>query len=93
MDLGTEALRIWQQKVQSYLQLAVSGEFHKLSGQNQFRVLVVATSQRRLLSIRKAVAAATDKIFWFATIDDINQQGLFATVWLRPTGEQRHCLI
>src|ERR1043166_9661532 len=29
IDLGTEALSVWQQKIASYLQLAVSGEFVK----------------------------------------------------------------
>ena len=27
VDLGTEALKVWQQKTASYLQLALSGEF------------------------------------------------------------------
>jgi hypothetical protein len=47
VDLGTEALKVWQQKTASYLQLAVSGEFAKRFGPQQFRVLVVASSEKR----------------------------------------------
>jgi len=93
VDLGNEALRIWQDKVQNYLQLAVSGEFQRLFGQSQFRVLVLVNSERRLLSLRQKVAAATDKIFWFATLNDIHNQGLWAPVWLRPTGTARQSLL
>ncbi|HXS95072.1 MAG TPA: replication-relaxation family protein [Candidatus Limnocylindrales bacterium] len=93
VDLGNEALRIWQQKVENYLQLALSGEFQRIFGQKQFRVLVLANSERRLLSLRQKVAAATDKIFWFATLNDIHNQGLWAPVWLRPTGTARQSLL
>ena len=42
VDMGTEALKVWEPKVASYLQLAVSGEFARRFGPQQFRVLVVA---------------------------------------------------
>jgi len=93
VDLGTEALPIWQQKVAHYLQLAVSGEFTQRFHQPQFRALVVATSDRRLNNIRRVVSKATDKIFWFATIDNINREGIWSSVWLRPSGEDRHSLL
>jgi hypothetical protein len=93
VDLGNEALRVWQQKTQRYLQLAVSGDFQKLSGQSQFRVLVVVNTERRLLYIRAKVAAATEKIFWFATLGEIAERGLWAPIWLRPTGNSRVSLL
>ena len=93
VDLGTEALKIWQQKTAYYLQLAVSGEFTKRFRQQQFRVLVVANSERRLDNIRATVAKSTDKIFWFATLDNIHRDGFWSPIWLRPTGDQRHSLI
>jgi len=89
MDLGSEALRIWKDKTERYLRLAASGDFEKLSGHKQFRVLVIAPTERRLLSIRKEVAAATSKIFWFASTLTINEQGLWSSVWLRPAEERR----
>src|SRR5262249_32980283 len=47
-DLGTEGITIWQKKIQLYLQLALSGKFAELFRRNQFRVLIIATSDRRL---------------------------------------------
>jgi hypothetical protein len=93
VDLGTEALSIWQQKVGSYLQLAVSGEFPKKFRQPKFRVLIVANSDRRLQNIRATVLKSTDKIFWFTTFENIHRDGLWSAVWLRPTGDQLHSLL
>jgi hypothetical protein len=88
VDLGTEALSEWQKKATYYLQLAVSGEFQKRFRQPQFRVLVVANSDRRLANIRATVVKSTDKIFWFTTLENINRDGIWSPVWLRPTGDQ-----
>jgi len=93
VDLGTEALKVWQQKTASYLQLAVSGEFAWRFGQPQFRVLVVASSEKRLANIRATVAKSTDKIFWFTTFDIIHRDGFWSPVWLRPTGGLRLSLL
>ena len=93
VDLGTEALKVWQEKTAYYLQLAVSGEFTQKFRQPQFRVLVVANSDRRLANIRATVAKSTDKIFWFATLDTIHRDGIWSPIWLRPKGDQRHSLL
>ena len=93
VDLGTEALKVWQQKTASYLQLAVSGAFTQRFGPPQFRVLVVASSEKRLTKIRTTVAKSTDKIFWFTTFENIHRDGFWSPVWLRPTGGQRLSLL
>lgn len=93
VDLGSESLTIWKEKVRNYLQFALSGDCERLFGQSRFRVIVLANSERRVLSIRKAVSASTDKVFWFASLESINRDGLFAPVWLRPKGEERLPLI
>jgi hypothetical protein len=93
VDLGTEALSVWKQKASYYLQLAVSGEFQRKFREPQFRVLVVASSERRIKNIRSVVAASTDKIFWFSTFENIDRDGIWSPVWLRPTGDQRHSLL
>lgn len=90
VDLGHESLTVWKEKTRHYLQLALSGEFQKQfgeqSGINRFRVIVLANSERRLHSIRAAVAATTQKIFWFRTLDAVRNEKFFTSVWLRPTG-------
>jgi hypothetical protein len=88
-DLGSESLLVWQKKAQLYIQMALSGAFTQMFRQQQFRVLVVATTDRRLQHIRTAVAKFTDKIFWLSTFDEIKQRGFWSPVWLRPTGNQR----
>jgi hypothetical protein len=69
------------------------GAFEREFKQDRFRVLVIAHSERRLRSIREAIAAITPKIFWLASLEWIQGDGLFASVWLRPTGEDRQPLI
>lgn len=87
VDLGHESSAIWKQKTRNYLQLAVSGEFQELFGQSRFRVLVLANSDRRVNSIRKTVAAVTEKVFWFATLESVSRN-FFAPVWFRPAGDK-----
>jgi hypothetical protein len=93
VDLGTEALKVWQQKAAYYVQLAVSGEFARRFHQQQFRVLVAVNSEKRAGNIRKTVAKSTDKVFWFATLEIIQRDGFWSPVWLRPTGDQRLTLL
>ena len=93
VDCGTESLKVWTKKTGLYLQLAISGTFKKLFHHEQFRVLVLATADRRLSSIRKTVRQQTPKIFWFSTLEQIKREGFCSAVWLRPTGDQRLSLL
>ncbi len=93
VDLGHEHLPVWRKKVDSYLQFAMTGNVGAGTFHRPFRVLVVAPTDRRVLSIRKVVAEKTPKIFWFASLDVITRDGLFASAWLRPRGEERLPLI
>lgn len=83
VDLGHETLSVWKEKARRYRELALSGEYRKKFRQERFRVLVLTSSERKLHSIRKAVAEVTQKIFWFATLDSV-RDGLFTSVWCRP---------
>lgn len=88
-DLGSESSLVWQKKAQFYVQMALSDACNQLFRQPQFRVLIIATTDRRLVHIRSAVAKFTDKIFWLSTFDEIKQRGFWSPIWLRPTGDQR----
>jgi hypothetical protein len=92
-DLGNQAMRVWEQKTRSYLQFAISGGFTRLFRQQQFRVLVITTSQRRLAKIRSVIARQTDKLFWLSDFQSINRASFWSSVWLRPKGDQRLTLI
>jgi len=89
VDRGTESLKVWSKKISLYLQFATSGEFQTLFKQSRFRVLVAAVSERRLNILRRTTALHTEKIFWFATLEEINRKGLFDPIWRRPVGEQK----
>jgi hypothetical protein len=93
VDLGNESLTVWKEKTANYLQLAVSGECERQFGQRRFRTLVIAHSERRMRSIRTAISAATDKLFWFASLESIEREGFFASVWLRPKDDTRQPFI
>jgi len=92
IDLGTEALAVWQRKTQLYLQFAVSGEFSKIFGQPQFRVLVIANSDHRARTIQATVANTTAKIFWFSSFESIHHAGFWSPIWFRPMGGQPRSL-
>lgn len=88
VDLGHEGLRVWKEKVGAYLNLAISGDYERRFGEPRFRVAVIANSERRMQSIRSAVAPITERIFWFASLERIVKETIFAPVWLRPRGDQ-----
>ena len=93
VDLGNESRSVWREKVQSYIRYAVSGNFERQFGHAQFRVLVVANSERRLASLRTATAEITDKIFWFASFESITKFGFWSPVWNRPKDHNLQPLI
>lgn len=93
VDLGSEGMKVWKEKVKEYLRYALSGFFEGQFGQERFRVLVIVTSERRLQSIRAVVAQATEKIFWFATVESIRRDGFWSPVWLRPRDDRRQSLV
>jgi hypothetical protein len=93
VDLGNESLTVWKEKTANYLQFAVSGECERQFGQRRFRVLVIAHSERRMRSIRTAISAATDKLFWCMSVESIEREGFFASVWLRPKDDTQQPFI
>jgi hypothetical protein len=93
VDLGTESLKVWSKKIALYLHLAISGTFEKIFGREQFRVLVLAPSERRLRTIQKTVLKQTQKIFWLSTLEQIKRDGFWQAVWLRPNKDQKLSLL
>jgi len=93
VDMGHEGLKVWKAKIEKYVRYALSGHFTERFGQSRFRVLVVASSERRMHAIRKVAAAATDKLFWFTTVDSISRDGCWSSIWLRPKEDEQHSLL
>lgn len=92
MDLGTEALRVWKDKLDAYLHYAASGYFGRHFHLSRFRVLVVTKSAGRLDSLRKTTASVTEKVFWFTTLESIDRCGFWSPIWFRPTGDMPKAL-
>lgn len=93
VDMGTEARRIWQRKINEYLKLAVTEDFQRLFQQRQFRVLIITTSERRLQAILATVAKQTDKIFFGTTFNAINRESFWGCIWLRPGKPEKVSLL
>ncbi len=93
VDMGTEAVRIWQKKIEGYLKFAVAGEFKKLFALPQFKVIVIAPSERRAESIGKLTARFTDKIFRFTSFPTIKGEGFWSAIWKKPIGDQKEPLV
>jgi hypothetical protein len=93
VDMGTETRAVWERKVRAYLHVALSGEFRRVFAHPQFKVLVLANSERRLANIRGVIAKQTDKIFYLATFEVINLGNLWSPLWLRPRGEERQRIL
>jgi len=93
VDLGTEGVSVWKRKIENYVRYAISGAFEKRFGQPQFRVLVVASTDRRMRSLKATTQSITEKIFWFTTVDSIRRDGFWSTVWLRTKDGERHSLL
>ncbi len=93
IDLGTEPQRVWLRKARLYLELATSGQFATMFPHSRFRVLVIAGTDRRIDGIRSTVSKITDRIFWFASSQNIHREGLWRAVWFRPGGQQQLSLI
>jgi hypothetical protein len=93
VDLGHEGLTVWRSKVESYLRYAISGSFSKRFGLPQFRVLVIANTERRMHSLRTATLGLTDKIFWFTTVEAVTRDGFWSSIWLRAKSEELQSLL
>jgi hypothetical protein len=94
VDLGGETAKIWKSKIQSYINLAVYGDFEQLFHHQQFRVVVVANSPGRAESIRKLVAYGfTDKVFWISDFETIKRDGFWGNVWVRPANSSKQSFL
>lgn len=93
VDMGSEALRIWDGKIEHYIQLALSGEFERIFGHPQFRVLVVTTGDRRLTHIRQRITEKTRNVFWLTTFEALEAEGVWASIWQRPVDSTCYALI
>lgn len=94
VDRATEANKRWAQKVQSYLVYTQSGGYEKRFQTRSLRVLTVTTSEKRLNNLKRTTEqAGGERLFWFATLQEIERaKALTEPIW-RVAGVEEACAI
>ena len=85
LDRATEtATGKFRKKIENYQIMRERGEFKKQFGRENFRVLIVTTSETRLKSLLGIFKNMRLKIlFWLTTVDLILSETLLGNIWLR----------
>lgn len=85
VDRGTESHSVWMEKVMAYEQFRQSGLSEQYYGVKNFRVLVTATSTRRLNSLMETTQKTGGRsYYWFAlqkNIDIFRPHQLLEDIW------------
>ena len=85
VDLGTETLSRFAEKIIAYKRYWKSRQYTEEYGFNNFRVLTVCESERRLANLRQATGRAGGRqMFLFTTFSKIQQFSPLGSVWLSP---------
>ena len=94
IDLGTETLKRFQEKVIAYKQYWKSRKFKEDYGFNHFRVLTVAESETRLANLIHATGEIGGKyMFVFTTFAGLHNVGIFEPVWLAAVSREGIAII
>lgn len=87
VDMATETHARFAQKVRRYLAYKESRLFRYRLGGRAFRVLTVAPTASRVLSLRRvAEREGAQRAFWFATLSDVTADAVSLPIW-RVGGE------
>ena len=84
VDRGTMTVGRVRAKFDRYVEAAAAGALGPLLGASRFRVLVLAPSTRRLISLERAAREAGAKNVWLAPSEVIDDDFLLEPRWLRP---------
>ena len=93
LDRSTETHARFKKKVESYLEFAGLGYYRQRFGVKHFRVLVITLTQERLQNLKKTVETVTDQHFWFATLEQIDPESVFDSIWQQTGRHGRFPLI
>ena len=86
VDMGTETLKRFTEKITAYKQYWKTGKYHQDYEFNHFRVLTIAESKQRLSNLIEATRQAGGKqMFLFTTMSDIQRETPFGQIWLPAT--------
>ena len=83
IDMGTEDLKRFGEKIPRYLAYYNSGGFEKTYGAKSMRVLIITTGARRAENLRKTTEELGGDIeFWFSDFTAVNPASIFTEpIW------------
>ena len=85
VDMGTETLSRFAEKVTAYKRYWKSRQYTEEYGFNNFRVLTICESDRRLANLRQATGKVGGRqMFLFTNFSAIQQNSPLGSVWLSP---------
>jgi len=84
VDRGTMTVGRVRTKFERYREVERTGLLTRLMGAERFRVLVVASSTRRLRSLHEAAEGANARGVWLTTEEAVASDPVREPVWLRP---------
>lgn len=88
VDMGTETLSRFAEKVVAYKRYWKSGKYGEEYGFNHFRVITVCESERRLANLRQATGRAGGRsMFLFTTFQAIQEYSTLGSIWLSPVSD------
>ncbi|MBV9864607.1 MAG: replication-relaxation family protein [Abitibacteriaceae bacterium] len=84
VDLGHTSSRQFLGKLLMHQQYMESGLFNDIFGCEQFRTLVITTTDGRLCNLQRLTQDNFSALCWFATFSCINQFGILGSIWKKP---------
>ena len=93
VDLSTMSQQRFKNKLNDYIQFAHSGYYQKTFGVPDFRVLIIAPSDKRLKNLKNTAEDVTNKHFRFTTLNKLTIDNGFGPIWLRAGNNSLYPLI
>lgn len=93
IDHAIRSNKSFKDRLQKYLQYGMEGYFNRQFGFNFFRVFIVCSNQDRLKALLDIASRLTDRMFWFAAMDQMTSENVFNAIWLRPGKQEKHSLL
>jgi len=85
VDMGTETLTRFAEKITAYKQFWKSGKYTDIYSYKHFRVLTIAESGRRLMNLIETTRKAGGKnMFLFTTFSQIEKHSILGQIWQSP---------
>jgi protein involved in plasmid replication-relaxation len=93
VDCGEETGSDLQDKIDRYVQYALSGQYEQQFAAKRFRVLFAMSSEVRLRNTARLMENAPPNLFWLTTSERFMAAKLFDDYWHLPGDDRLHSLM